>query len=71
MIASSVDGTIRTYDIRMGKLIRDDIESPINSFDVGRDKKFAVVSTLSSTIKLVDLQTGEIVTEYKGYHKSD
>jgi mitogen-activated protein kinase organizer 1 len=76
----SVDGILRTYDIRMGKLVRDNLDSklvqmillgPINSFDIGEDKKFIIVSTLSSTIKLVDLSLGEIVSEYKGFHKSD
>lgn len=67
----SVDGYLRTYDIRMGKLIRDNIESAINSFDIGEDKKFVVLSTLSSTIKLFDLSIGEMVAEYKGHHKSD
>ena len=67
----SVDGYLRTYDIRMGKLIRDNIESAINSFGIGEDKKFVVLSTLSSTIKLFDLSIGEMVAEYKGHHKSD
>lgn len=45
--------------------------APINSFDLGEDKKFAVVSTLNSTIKLIDLTIGDTVCEYKGFHKSD
>ena len=68
---SSVDGVLRTYDIRMGKLVRDDLDTPINSFDLGQDKNFAIVSTLGSTIKLLDLSIGDVVSEYKGHHKSD
>ncbi len=33
IICSSVDGYIRTYDIRMGKLLKDNIVSPINYID--------------------------------------
>ncbi|CDW87464.1 mitogen-activated protein kinase organizer [Stylonychia lemnae] len=71
IIASSVDGILRTYDIRMGKLVRDNIEAPINSFDIGEDKKFVAVSCLNSTTKLYDLSTGETIADYKGHHKSD
>lgn len=66
IIISSVDGILRTYDLRMGKLVRDKIDSPINSFDLSDDKKFAVVSCLNSTIKLLDMDLGETVSEYKG-----
>lgn len=55
----------------MGKLLKDNIDSPINSLDVGEDKKFLAISTLSSTIKLFDNSLGETVSEYKGAHKSD
>jgi hypothetical protein len=55
----------------MGKLVRDKIESPINGLDLSEDKKFAVVSCLNSTIKLLDMHIGEVVSEYKGQHKSD
>ncbi len=43
----------------------------MNSLDISQDKKFGVVSCLNSTIKLVDLGLGELVSEYKGQHKSD
>ena len=70
IIAGSVDGFLRTYDIRMGKLLKDTVGS-INSFDIGEDKKFLAISTLSSVLKLFDLSIGEIVAEYSGHHKSD
>jgi hypothetical protein len=55
----------------MGRLLKDDMGSPINSFDLGEDKKFVVLSTLSSKIKLLDNSIGETVAEYSGSHKSD
>ena len=67
----------------MGKLVKDNIDckfftlwepdillGPLNSFDIGDDKKFLVLSSLTSTIKLLDNSSGEIVAEYKGSHKS-
>jgi mitogen-activated protein kinase organizer 1 len=44
---------------------------PMNSFDIGEDKKFVVVSCLNSTVKLLDISMGETIAEYKGSHKSD
>ena len=38
---------------------------------MGTDKKFIALSTLSSTIKLLDNSIGDVVAEYKGHHKSD
>jgi WD40 repeat protein len=55
----------------MGRLLKDDMGSPINSFDLGEHKKFVVLSTLSSKIKLLDNSIGETVAEYSGSHKSD
>lgn len=45
--------------------------APINGLDIAEDKKFLVASCLSSTIKLMDLEMGEVVSEYKGSHKSN
>lgn len=66
----------------MGKLIRDNLYckirnllnpsiAPINCLDIGEDKKFLAVSTLSSTLYLYDNSIGDLVSEYKGHHKSD
>jgi len=55
----------------MGKLIRDNIDAPMNSFDIGEDKKFLAISCLNSTTKLFDLSIGETITDYKGFHVSD
>ena len=71
IVCGSVDGYIRVYDVRMGRLVRFSVESPVNSFDIGVDKKFLAVSTLSSTIKLIDITVGDVVAEYRGKHKSD
>lgn len=43
----------------------------MNSFDIGEDKKFILVSCLNSTVKLLDNSLGETIAEYKGAHKSD
>ena len=74
-----MDGFVRTYDLRMGKLLKDSLEckffnsdllAPINSMDLSEDHRYLLASTLSSTIKLVDLASGEHLADYRGHHKS-
>lgn len=39
--------------------------------DISVDNKFLLVSCLDSAVRLMDLEKGEKVSEYKGCHKSD
>ena len=70
IVCSSVDGYLRTYDMRMGFQSNDNMNSSINSFDLSSDKNFAVVSCLNSHSTLLEMETGEKVSEYHGEHKS-
>ena len=62
---------MRVYDLRMQKLLKFEVQQPINSFDVGLDPKFVAVSSLDSTIRLLDISDGQIVSEYKDSHTSN
>ena len=52
IIASSVDGFLRVFDIRMMKMLRFGQYESINSFDIGMDLNFVALSTLDSSIHL-------------------
>ena len=58
VITSSVDGFIRVYDLRMQRLLKFEFSSPINSFDLGLDSNFVAVSSLDSTVNLIDITDG-------------
>ena len=58
IIASSVDGFVRVFDLRMQKQLKFEFTSPINSFDIGLDPNFVAVSTLDSTVTLLDISDG-------------
>ena len=58
IIASSVDGFVRVFDLRMQKQLKFELTSPINSFDIGLDPNFVAVSTLDSTVTLLDISDG-------------
>ena len=58
IIASSVDGYLRVFDIRMMKMLSFGQYESINSFDMGLDLSFAAISTLDSSIHLQDISDG-------------
>lgn len=70
---ASIDGTMRSYDMRYGQLTNDVMGGPIVSMaktKSGKDLCLAVSCLEDSTIRLVDVGTGELVNTYEGYHKA-
>ena len=55
IVASSIDGNVRVYDLRKGKLSEIDVGQPINSFDIASKSLFCVLSCMDSTTRIVDL----------------
>jgi mitogen-activated protein kinase organizer 1 len=66
----SVDGNLRTYDIRMGSLLSDNFETPLNGLDISSDEKYSLISGLDSKIRLFEMSSGEIVKYYENLHIS-
>ncbi|KAL1824867.1 hypothetical protein ACET3Z_011645 [Daucus carota] len=67
IIAGSVDGTVRTFDIRIGREISDDLGQPVNCITLSHDGNCVLASCLDSTLRLMDRSTGELLQEYKGH----
>jgi mitogen-activated protein kinase organizer 1 len=65
---ASVDGCVRTYDLRKGTLSCDDFMSPITGMAATKDGQCLVVSCLDGTIRLMELDTGELLNTYHGHH---
>ncbi|KAL7531355.1 hypothetical protein ACHAXR_003993 [Thalassiosira sp. AJA248-18] len=57
IITSSVDGKIRTYDLRTAQLITEDIGEPITSFSITTDGESIAASCLDGIIRLWGLNT--------------
>ncbi|KAF9937959.1 vacuolar sorting protein VPS33/slp1 [Modicella reniformis] len=70
LLAGCVDGSIRTYDIRMGSLITDHIFEPITSVSFSKDGNCVLASSLDNTIRLMDRADGALLNAYKG-HRND
>ncbi|XP_058090969.1 uncharacterized protein LOC131237288 isoform X2 [Magnolia sinica] len=67
ILAGSVDGTARTFDIRIGRELVDDLGQPVNCISISNDGNCMLASCLDSTLYLLDRSTGELLQEYKGH----
>lgn len=70
IITASVDGSVRTYDIRMGELRVDKFHTALNGLDISLDEKIGLVSGLDDNIRLFDLESGKLIKVYNGLHTS-
>jgi mitogen-activated protein kinase organizer 1 len=71
IISSSLDGCIRQYDIRAGELSTDDIGVPITHLVQTKDSPCVVAAFLDGVIRLVDLDMGDLLQEFKGHKAND
>ncbi|KAH7413630.1 WD40-repeat-containing domain protein [Phaeosphaeria sp. MPI-PUGE-AT-0046c] len=65
IVAASVDGRVRSYDMRTGMCQADVIGLPCTSLDVSKKGTEMLVSSLDSTIRLMDRGNGEMLKAYK------
>lgn len=70
IITSSVDGNLRTYDLRMGQLRCDSIGEPITSFTLTHDKKCIVPNCLNGGIYLFEKDSMQCLMAYKDHHRA-
>eukprot|EP00914_Ancora_sagittata_P004932 GHVO01010277.1.p1 GENE.GHVO01010277.1~~GHVO01010277.1.p1 ORF type:complete len:328 (-),score=46.88 GHVO01010277.1:174-1133(-) len=70
IISGSVDGQIRTYDIRMGEVKSDNLHHPITSMTMTSDFRFLLCSCLDNKIRLINRSTGKLINTYGGHLNS-
>jgi WD40 repeat protein len=66
----SVDGVLRSYDFRKGFLTNDRMGAPIASMACTKNGEpcLAVSCLEDSTVRLMDVASGELVNTYSGNH---
>lgn len=69
--STSVDCFVRLYDLRACKVTSDFIGSVITYASLTRDGQCLVVSCSDNTIKLIDKDTGEMLSSYVGHETKD
>ena len=70
ILTASVDGRLRTYDMRRGELRSDDLGEPITGMALTHDGKCIAASCLDGTIRLLERSSGELLQTYAGSHKA-
>ncbi|KAF2465208.1 WD40 repeat-like protein [Lindgomyces ingoldianus] len=65
IISGSVDGRVRHYDLRMGMCNIDAIGHPVTSLAVTKKGTETLVSSLDSTVRLMDRDNGQLLKAYR------
>lgn len=64
VVAGSVDGRVRTYDVRMGRCVTDVIGASVTSVSLTRDGKAMLVGSLDNKLRLMDRDNGTCLRAY-------
>ncbi|KAG5979359.1 hypothetical protein E4U55_005249 [Claviceps digitariae] len=64
VVTGSVDGRVRSYDVRMWKCTTDVMYASVTSLDLTRDGRSMLVGTLDSKIRLMDRENGSCLRAY-------
>ena len=68
ILAGSVDGTVKTFDVRAGLARSDDFgnDNPVVSVAFSGDGACALVGAVNDRLALLDIEEGSILAEYRG-----
>ncbi|KAI3323178.1 WD40-repeat-containing domain protein [Xylariaceae sp. AK1471] len=64
IVAGSVDGRVRTYDLRAGRCVTDVVGPSVTSLCLTKDGKAVLVGGLDSKLRLMDRETGGCLKTY-------
>ena len=64
----SVDGVVRTFDLRKGQVVCDNAGNAIFSMALTHDGQCLAISCLDGTIRLMEVDTGELLNTYSSSH---
>mmetsp|Transcript_7266 Transcript_7266/g.17453 ORF Transcript_7266/g.17453 Transcript_7266/m.17453 type:complete len:309 (+) Transcript_7266:170-1096(+) len=71
ILACSVDGTVRRFDVRMGALYTDELHVPVTHLALSNDGNCVLANCMDSTLRLLDKESGELLASYRGHvHES-
>ncbi|GAP84165.1 putative WD domain-containing protein [Rosellinia necatrix] len=64
VVAASVDGRVRSYDVRAGRCVADVVGPSVTSLCLTADGKAVLVGALDSKLRLMDRETGGCLKTY-------
>lgn len=66
ILGSSVDGTVRRFDVRMGCMDVDQLGAPVTAMALSHDGNCVLASCLDARMRLLDKASGELLAQYSG-----
>lgn len=66
VIAGSVDGSVRRFDVRMGRTFVDELHAPVTCVAVSHDGNCLLAACTDSCVRLLDRADGMLLQEYTG-----
>ena len=66
IVAGSVDGTVRRFDIRSGMLYSDNLGQAVTQVALSHDGNCVLASCLEVGLRLLDMGSGELLARYAG-----
>lgn len=67
IVTSSLDGSVRRYDLRMGKMSKDTLGCPATRVQLTRDGLCVLVSCLGGLLRLLDKTSGQSLQQFAGH----
>lgn len=71
IMAGSVDGRVRAYDVRTGRVVTDVIGASVTSLGLTRDGRAMLVGSLDSRVRLMDRDAGTCLQTYGGVNEGE
>lgn len=68
VVSGSVDGRVRSYDVRMGRCTTDVIGASVTSLSITKDGRAILVGSLDSKLRLMDRDNGSCLRSYSDPH---
>ena len=66
ILAARVDGCVRRYDVRAGRLYTDTLFAPVTCAVLSHDAAMYAAACMDGTIRLLDRVEGDLLQSYKG-----
>jgi len=70
ILAGSVDGSIRRFDLRLGRLVTDIVHHPVTCVAATQDANLILAACTDGCIRLLDRADGDLLAEYRGHRHS-
>ena len=64
ILAGSIDGKVRRYDLRTGHMFTEIVGSAVTCTRFSKDGQCLLVSSHDNAVRLLDKESGELLSEY-------